>query len=251
LYHLRLKLVLRQVRTRLYERLAERERIARDLHDTFFQAIQGLLLRFNTGTSMLRREEPARAILDEALAQSDRVMLEGRELLLDLRTGTGEGPASLSEAFAAVEDDLKAIWPAEFKVSVHGDPRDLHPVVFEEMYRLGREALYNAFRHARATSIESDVIYGPNALSVRFRDDGVGIDPAILSDGGIADHWGLPGMRERAKKIRAQMDIWSRAGAGTEIEVRIPAALAYLSRKARKPSFFTAMQMFWKEHGVQ
>jgi signal transduction histidine kinase/streptogramin lyase len=248
LYRIRLRLVMHQVRTRLYERLGERERIARDLHDTFFQAIQGLLLRFNTGTSLLRQDEPARAIFDEALAQSDHVMREGRELLLDLRTGLGEA-SSLSEAFAAAEVDLRKIREVNYKVIVHGDPKDLHPVVFEEAYRLGREALVNAFRHSHATSIEAELIYESNALRLRFRDDGIGVDPKIITEGRRANHWGLPGMRERAKKIGAHIDIWSRTGAGTEIEVRIPAPVAYATTKASLGSRLLGM-LFSTEHEI-
>ena len=248
LYRIRLRLVMHQLSTRLHERLRERERIARDLHDTFFQAIQGLLLRFNTGTSLLKPGEPARAIFHEALAQSDQVMLEGRELLLDLRTGLGEG-SSLSEAFAAAEADLRKIRDVKYKVMVHGEPKALHPVVFEEVYRLGREALMNAFRHSNAGVIEVELIYESQALRVRFRDDGIGIDPAILNQGRRANHWGLPGMRERAKKIGAHIEIWSRSGAGTEIEVRIPAAVAYAAAKPGLRSRLLSM-LFSKEHEV-
>jgi signal transduction histidine kinase/ligand-binding sensor domain-containing protein len=248
LYRIRLRLVMHQIRTRLYERLRERERIARDLHDTFFQAIQGLLLRFNTGTSLLKPDEPARAIFDEALAQSDLVMMEGRELLLDLRTGSGEA-SSLSEAFAAAEVDLRTIRDVNYKVIVHGEPKALHPVVFEEVYRLGREALVNAFRHSNATIIEAELIYESQALRVRFRDDGIGIDPTILNQGRRANHWGLPGMRERAKKIGAHIEIWSRGGAGTEIEVRIPARVAYATTKVGLRSRLFGM-LFSKEHEV-
>ena len=248
IYRIRLRLVMHQIRTRLYERLRERERIARDLHDTFFQAIQGLLLRFNTGTSLLKPDEPARAIFDEALVQSDQVMLAGRELLLDLRTGLGEA-SSLSEAFAAAEEDLLKIRDVKYKVIVHGEPKVLHPVVFEEVYRLGREALVNAFQHSKATVIEAELMYEPHALRVRFRDNGIGIDPTILNQGRRADHWGLPGMRERAKKIGAHIEIWSRIGAGTEIEVRIPAPVAYAATKAGLRSRLLGM-LFLKEHEV-
>jgi len=106
-------------------------------------------------------------------------MREGRELLLDLRTGLGEA-SSLSKAFAAAEVDLRKIRDVNYKVIVHGEPKALHPVVFEEAYRLGREALVNAFRHSHATSIEAELIYESNALRLRFRDDGIGIDPTIL-----------------------------------------------------------------------
>jgi signal transduction histidine kinase/ligand-binding sensor domain-containing protein len=246
LYHIRLRLLLHQVRTRLYERLAERERIARDLHDTFFQAIQGLLLRFNTGTSLLKRDEPARAIFEEALEQSDQVMLGGRELLLDLRTGSGEA-TSLSGAFAGAEAELRRIRDADYKVIVHGEPRDLHPVVLQEAYRLGREALVNAFRHSHASSIEAELIYEPNGLRLRFRDDGVGVDPKILREGRRDNHWGLPGMRERAKKMGAHIEIWSRKGAGTEIEAWIPSSVAYLTTR-KSLSARWLLVLFGKEH---
>jgi signal transduction histidine kinase len=241
-------LLMRQVRTRLYERLAERERIARDLHDTFFQAIQGLLLRFNTGTSMLKQDEPARAIFEDALKQSDQVMMGGRELLLDLRTGSGEA-SNLSEAFVNAEGELRKIRDTDYKVIVQGEPKDLHPVVFEEAYRLGREALVNAFQHSRATSIEAELIFEPSGLRLRFRDDGIGLDPKILREGRRDNHWGLPGMRERAKKIGAHIEIWSRNGAGTEIEVWIPASVAYLTPK-RSPSSRLLLVRFWKEHEI-
>jgi signal transduction histidine kinase len=121
--------------------------------------------------------------------------------------------------------------------------------VFEEVYRLGREALVNAFRHSHATIIETELIYEPQALILRFRDDGIGIEPTILSQGRRANHWGLPGMRERAKKIGAHIEIWSRAGAGTEIEVRIPAPLAYATTKTGPRSRLLGM-LFSKEHEV-
>lgn len=234
-YRVRVGFLTNEVKTRLYERLNERERIARDLHDTFFQGIQGLLLRFNTATSQLKPDEPARAILEEALQQSDQVMLEGRELVLDLRSGTGEN-GSLSEAFSVAGAELRKLRDIHFSVLVHGEPRTLHPIVFEETYRLGREALVNAFRHAQASAIEAELNYEASGLRLRFRDNGVGVDSKVLSEGGRENHWGLPGMRERAQKIGAALDIWSRKGAGTEIELRVPAAVAYRTRKASVPS---------------
>jgi signal transduction histidine kinase/ligand-binding sensor domain-containing protein len=230
LYHLRLRMVMHQIKNRLYQRLEERERIARDLHDTFFQAIQGLLLRFNTATSMLRSDEPARVILEDALRKSDDVMKEGRELVLDLRTGAGE-MSSLSEAFAAAEAEFRRIGDAKYRVISNGEPRELHPVVRQEAYRLGREALVNAFQHSRASNIQAELIYEPSELRLRFRDDGIGIDPGVLREGSRANHWGLPGIRERAQRIGAQIVIWSHKGAGTEIEVRIPATVAYAATK--------------------
>jgi signal transduction histidine kinase/ligand-binding sensor domain-containing protein len=246
LYHLRLRMVMQQIKNRLYERLAERERIARDLHDTFFQAIQGLLLRFNTATSMLRSDEPARVILEDALRKSDDVMKEGRELVLDLRTGVSE-TSSLSESFAAAEEEFRRIGDAKYRVILSGETRELHPVVRQEAYSLGREALVNAFRHSHASNIEAELIYEPSELRLRFRDDGIGIDPCILREGSRTNHWGLPGMRERAQKIGARIDIWSHQGAGTEVEIRIPASVAYAAARKSLRSRLVKMRLGHKQ----
>jgi signal transduction histidine kinase len=105
-------------------------------------------------------------------------------------------------------------------------PRDLHPILRDDIYRIAREALQNAFRHAQAANIETEVTYGQRVLRLRIRDDGKGIDPKLL-DTGRDGHWGLPGMRERAQEIGAQLEMWSEVGAGTEVELRIPGAIAY------------------------
>jgi signal transduction histidine kinase/ligand-binding sensor domain-containing protein len=250
LYHLRIRHLTNVVRTRLYDRLAERERIARDLHDTFFQGIQGLLLRFNTLTSQLQTNEPARANFEEVLKQSDDVMLEGRELVLDLRT-VATNDSSLSEAFSEAGAELRKGGNANFKVLVIGEPRPLHSIVFEELYRIGREALGNAFRHSHAGTIEAELNYRNDGLRLLFRDDGDGIEASILSDGRRDKHWGLPGMRERAAKIGAHLEIWSRKGAGTEIEVRIPNSLAYRSALTGWRSHFFRRLLPGKEESYE
>jgi signal transduction histidine kinase len=114
-----------------------------------------------------------------------------------------------------------------FKVALNGSVRPLHPIIFEELFRIGKEAIGNAFRHSSARSIEAELNYEPNELRMRIRDDGSGIDANILKEGHRDGHLGLPSMRERAKNVGAQFDLWSRSGVGTEIEVRIPASLAY------------------------
>jgi signal transduction histidine kinase len=115
---------------------------------------------------------------------------------------------------------------------VEGTPRELHPILRDDVYRIAREALQNAFRHAQATKIEAEITYGERLLRVRIRDDGKGIDPKLL-DAGRDGHWGLPGMRERAGQIGARLDIWSEVGAGTEVELRIPGAVAYGTEGSR------------------
>jgi len=111
-------------------------------------------------------------------------------------------------------------------MSVEGSPRDLHPIVRDDIHRIACEALRNAFRHAQASHIEAEVVYGARELRVRIRDDGKGIDPMHLN-AGRGRHWGLAGMRERAVHIGAHLDLWSDVGAGTEMELRIPGAVAY------------------------
>jgi len=223
---------MRQATTRLHQRLGarleERERIARELHDTFFQGIQGLLLRFHTATSQLHSDEPARRIFEETLRQSDQVMLEGRELVLDLRAVVSE-PTNLPTAFANFGDGMRNCSSSSFKVIVNGSTRPLHPVVSEELSKIGKEALLNAFRHSGAHSIEAEVNYQRSELCIRIRDDGKGIDSAILEQGHREGHFGLPGMKERAQKVGAHLDVWSRVAAGTEVELRIAAGIAYVS----------------------
>jgi len=114
-------------------------------------------------------------------------------------------------------------------VVVNGTIRPLHPVVFEELFKIGKEALGNAFRHSSAQSIEAELNYEGSELRIRVRDDGTGIDPIILQQGHREGHFGLPGMRERAQRVGAYLDVWSGTGAGTEIEVRIAVRIAYAS----------------------
>jgi signal transduction histidine kinase len=103
----------------------------------------------------------------------------------------------------------------------------MHTVLQDELYRIGREILRNAFRHARAKKIEVEIRYDAQQILLRFRDDGIGIDPKVLNEGARAGHWGLPGVRERAKLAGARLDFWSELGAGTEVQVTVPASVAY------------------------
>jgi signal transduction histidine kinase/ligand-binding sensor domain-containing protein len=231
IYLARLRFVTAQMQVRMLERLGERERIARDLHDTFFQSIQGLFLRFNTGTAQLRRDDPVRAVFTQTLEESDRAMLEGRQLLLDLRATMDT--AELAALFAQAGEDLQEIHPAVFKVTVLGQSRPLHPQTATEIYRIGKEALHNAFTHSCASHIEIELEYATDALKLRVRDDGGGIDEKIIEDGMRKGHWGLPGMQERATKIGGNLNVWSRKDEGTEIEISVPSADAYLVPNAK------------------
>jgi ligand-binding sensor domain-containing protein/signal transduction histidine kinase len=225
-YFVRMRSVVRQTRIIIEQRQVERETVARDLHDTFLQGVQGLILRFHTGTQQLPPENPIRQSFEEALSQSDQVMIEGRSVLSRLRTKRTR-PETLTGAFAAIGREFRVLSQARFEVSVSGRSRDLDIVVQEELERIGREALFNAYRHANASRIEVEIHFGIFDFHVRFRDDGVGIDPAILRIGSAAGHFGIPGMRERVSRIGGKLEIWSRPEAGTEIEIRVPSSIAY------------------------
>lgn len=115
----------------------------------------------------------------------------------------------------------------EFSVEVEGTPRNLRPILRDEVYRIAAEALRNAFRHAQARQIEVEIWYDERQLRVRVRDDGKGLDPKVLSEDGRAGHYGLHGMRERAKLMGGSLAVWSEIDSGTEVELKIPSANAY------------------------
>jgi len=232
-YRLRISRVTGRLRARMQARGEEREQIARDLHDTFFQSIQGLMLRFHTATSRLQAEHPAREMFEEALKQSDEVMAEGRDLLIDLHATTSK-PNDLPTALANYGEQMRKGRSGDFKVAVNGAIRPLNPIIFEELSRIGKAAIGNAFQHSMARSIEVELNYEPNELRMRVRDDGSGIEANILKEGQREGHLGLPSMRERARNIGAELDLWSRVGLGTEVELRIPATLAYANETSQR-----------------
>ncbi|QNI33450.1 hypothetical protein H7849_05740 [Alloacidobacterium dinghuense] len=227
-YLIRVQYVVRQARIMIEQRQVERGAVARDLHDTFLQSVQGLILRFHTATKQLPQNQPARRMFEEALKQSDAVMTEGRELLVNLHATTSK-ENDLPTALVNYGEEMQKGGSRAFKAAVNGSIRPLHPIIFEELSRIGKEALANAFRHSMARSIEAELNYEPSQLRIRIRDDGAGIDPNVLKQGCRDGHMGLPSMRERAKNIGAQLDLWSRTGMGTEVELRISANLAYAS----------------------
>jgi ligand-binding sensor domain-containing protein/signal transduction histidine kinase len=227
LYQRRLKQVTGSIQGRMQERLGERERIARELHDTLLQGIQGLILRFQAIAERLPSDDPTRRMLENTLDRADEVITQGRDRIRHLRHFP-EATLSLAEALARTGKELSQDGSIAFVPSVQGDVSPLHPLVRDEAYWIGREALVNAFQHAHATLIELEVTYDQKRLVVRVRDDGQGMDLKVLAVG-KPEHWGLRGMRERAKKIGGQMQTWSRLGAGTEVELTVPSAIAYAS----------------------
>ena len=230
LYRLHRRQVALEFNVRLDERVNERMRIARELHDTLLQSFQGLLLRFQSARDLLpAHPEKVAEALDEALDRADHAIVEGRDAIQNLRSSTivrnelAQAIATLAEELSEALDNERG--SAAFRMCVEGSPRDLHPIVRDEIHRISREALRNAFHHAHANHIEADVTYGARELRLRIRDDGKGIDRTHLN-AGRARHWGLASMRERAVQIGAQLDVWSEVGAGTEVGLRIPGSVA-------------------------
>jgi signal transduction histidine kinase len=223
-YRYRLHQIAREFNVRLEERVGERTRLARDLHDTLLQGIQGLMLRLQAIDESLPQGE-IRDELERTLDRADEVVAESRKAVHDLRMSTLITD-DLARAVRAMADELSSEGSATFALTVEGEARELHPIVRDEIYRITREALRNAFSHARAKHIEAEIGYGEQLFRLRIRDDGEGIEPGVLENG-RSGHYGLPGMRERGAAIGAKLDIWSGAGTGTEIDLSIAGSIAY------------------------
>ena len=230
LYRLRLYQISREFNLRMEERVNVRTRIARDLHDTLLQSFQGLLLRLQVINDLLP-EGKAKDQLEQTLQRADQAVMEGRSAVYDLRSPTTI-TNDLDQALRTLGDELVTQDSAAFHLVVEGAAKDLHPLIRDEIYRIAVEALRNAFGHARAHHIETEIAYGGRALLLRIRDDGVGIPSEILEQG-RPGHYGLTGMRERTRQIGGKLEIWSGAKAGTEIAISIPGSIAYRAWVAR------------------
>jgi signal transduction histidine kinase len=228
---------------RLEDRIKERTRIARELHDSLLQGVQGMMFRLEAVRRLLpNRPEEAADHLDVAIDRGLAAINEGRQAVGELRV-TGPVGTDLPQALADLgsefepEIQLPGQLPGnyrgaapQFRVLVQGRAIALIPVVRDEVYRIAREAVRNSFRHARAGLVEVEIVFAEGIFTVRVRDDGVGLDPAVLEHGYRKGHWGLPGMRERAVEFGGELEVWSQRNAGTEIELKIDARIAYVGR---------------------
>ncbi len=239
-YRLRERQVAARTNARFDERLAERTRIAQELHDTLLQGFLSASMQVHVATDCLPEDSQAKPILTRALQLIDQVIEEGRNAIGGLRSSHSVS-LDLEQAFARIPQELgpQSTNGTEvgFRVLAEGQPRPLHPLLSDEVYRIGREALINAFRHARANQIEVTLTYTSNQLRLLVRDNGCGIDPAILQ-AGREGHWGLSGMRERADRIRARFCVMSSASAGTEIELSVPGNVAFQGEPSGRLSWF-------------
>ncbi len=239
-YQFRVRQLHHQFEMTLEARVGERTRIARELHDTLLQSFHGLLLRFQAVSNVLPEGE-AKKRLESAIDQAAQAITEGRDAIQGLRSSTLV-TSDLAVAVSALGDELAADAStgnsAVLSVHVEGTPRNLHPILRDEVYRIAGEALRNASQHAQARRIEVEIRYDDQQFRLRVRDDGKGIDPKVLNKEGRTGHFGLRGMRERAKLVGGQLDVWSEVDTGTEVELTIPASVAYAKAPPRR-SWFT------------
>jgi signal transduction histidine kinase len=232
----RVRQLARTLEIRLDERVGERTRVARDLHDTLLQSFHGLLLQFQTAYRLLpARPGEAKQTLGAAIDAAFGAITDARDAVQGLRASTVEGN-DLAAAIKTLAEELAsqqtARSPAALRVDVAGTSQKLHPIVRDEVYRIAGEALRNAFRHAGATRIEVDLCYDERQLGLRVRDDGKGIDPQFLREEGHAGHYGIHGMRERAKLMGANLAVWTAPNSGTEVELTIPSSRGYAAPRA-------------------
>ncbi|MFY8143826.1 MAG: triple tyrosine motif-containing protein [Caulobacter sp.] len=225
-FRLRLRAVARQIRARMSERLAERERIARELHDTLLQGVQGLILQFHLVAEDLTEKQADRASLDRVLDDADSFVGEARDRVRELRMSPTGG--DLEAALDKLQQAASALGGRTITRETIGRPRALDSTACDEISQIVREAVSNATRHADASEITIRSIYGPLTLQVSVADNGVGIPADILREG-REGHFGLDGMRERAHRLEGRIRIENDVNGGARITVKAPGGVVYES----------------------
>jgi signal transduction histidine kinase len=233
-FRLRLIRLTKQMNIRFEERLAERTRIAQELHDTLLQGFLSASMQLNVANDRLAVDSPAKPLVGRVLELMGLVIEEGRNAVRGLRSSKMSS-ADLEEAFSRVRQEFPVQSQIGFRVIVEGSPRPLRSAIRDEVYLIGREALVNAFRHAHASDIELELEYAASYLRVLIRDNGSGIDTQVLRSGRDG-HWGLSGMKERTERIGGKLRVLSRAVAGTEVELSVPGQIAFELRSDDHPA---------------
>ena len=242
LYQIRLRQVARQFNMRLEERVGERTRIARELHDTLLQSFQGVLLKFSAVRFLLPPgADEAQKTLGNAIDQAEQAIADGRDAVQGLRSSTVPDN-DLARVISALGEELAGSQsgqnPPAFSVDVEGMPQSLAPLLQDEVHRIAVETLRNAYHHAGARRIEVEIRYGKRQFRLRVRDNGKGFEQKVVDAGGREGHFGLTGMRERAELVGGNLAIWSELDSGTEIELTIPASVAYAKPPTVRRSIF-------------
>lgn len=227
-FRLRILRLASQMQMRFDERLAERTRIAQELHDTLLQGFLSASMQLHVANDQIAPDSPAKPLVNRILELMASVIEEGRNSVRGLRSSR-MNPPDLEKAFSLIRQEFPGHSQVDFRVIVEGTPKPLRAVIRDEVYLIGHEALSNAFRHSHATSIEVELEYAPRYLRVLVRDDGQGIDTQVLRSGRDG-HYGLSGMKERTERIGGKLRVLSRAVAGTEVELSVPSNIAFLFR---------------------
>jgi len=239
----------KQLNDRFEERLAERTRIAQELHDTLLQGFLSASMQLHVAVDRLPADSPSTAPLNHILQLMGQVIEEGRNAVRGLRS-PHSGSRDLEHAFSLIRQELAIQGEIDFRVIVEGKRRPLHPVIRDEVYRIGREALVNAFLHSRADSIEVELEYTMKHFRVLVRDNGCGMDSQVVQ-AGREGHWGLPGMRERAEKIGARLQLWSSPNNGTDLVLYVPGHIAFRFESSGRLSKWFAKRYPRKAEAVQ
>ncbi|MGO4502765.1 MULTISPECIES: sensor histidine kinase [unclassified Dyella] len=232
----RTRLAADRVRLQLMERMNERERIAREIHDTLLQGVQGLLLRLQALMSRPVPDQEQADVLNAAIEQARQMVIEGRDKIIALR---GDEPQHNEpvQSILAVGEDLASLYPGvRFRLSAEGEPRALLPSARDEIIDIVREAIRNAFVHAEARQVEVHVDHQPRWLRVRVADDGSGLDEATVRAAVDAGHWGIVGMRERAERLGAKLSLRQRDPHGTQWLLSVPCRAAYRATRDERRS---------------
>jgi signal transduction histidine kinase/ligand-binding sensor domain-containing protein len=224
LFRWRMRLAVQSVHARIEERVAERERIARDLHDTLLQGFQGLMLRFQTVLHLTPPDSPAHVAIEEALERADDVLLYGRERVRGLREDTE--PKDIAEVLRACAHGVVGD-ALDWRIDVDGPEQRVRAPVAEELELAVGEALANAVKHAQARSVRVEIHHGRDRLALRIVDDGLGLPDEVRAAGGRTGHFGLIGMRERVERLGGAFAIGNAAGQGTSVRLSLPAKIAY------------------------
>jgi signal transduction histidine kinase len=235
-YRLRVLRRYRQLHMRFEERLGERTRIAQELHDTLLQGLISASMQLHVVADQMPADSAAKPKLGRILVLTRQLIAEGRNAVGGLRS-PGGGSLDLGESFCQIQREFVGQDEADFRVIVEGTPRPLNPLIADDIYRIGREALTNAFRHSHADKVEVELEYAADGLRVLVRDSGMGFDLKLLQSGRDG-HWGLSGIRERAKRIGARLRVLTRPGAGTEVELTVPGGISYVpAASSRGPNW--------------
>jgi signal transduction histidine kinase len=241
-YRLRLNLLTQKLNLQFEQRLAERIQVARDIHDTLLQTIQGCKLVTDDLLARAGEELPARNTVEKLSVWLGQAIQEGRLALSSLRSSATQ-QNDLAEAFLRAGEECRSERAVAFELEVDGTARQLHPIVRDEVYRIGYEAIRNACTHSEGSHVTVQLSY-TRGLVLRVRDNGKGI-AAEIAINGKAGHFGLIGMRERAARLRAKLTLSSPRGSGTLVELVVPERIAFPRFKRDRPGRFERIKRFF------